>query len=58
MVDAVQDRVGSQLAKGKAAARDLSNKAQDVMETAAGVATNATDEMLDRARGLAKRFSS
>ncbi len=57
VVDAVHDRVGSELAKGKDAARDISNIAKNAIETAAGVATNATGEMLDRARVLGKRFS-
>lgn len=54
-VEEGQDNLGSQLKKGKDAAREFSNKTKDVIETAAADTTNAAEEILNKSRAVASK---
>jgi gas vesicle protein len=54
-VEEGQGNLGSQLKKGKDAAREFSNKTRDVIETAAADTTNAAEEILNKSGAVASK---
>lgn len=53
--DASKERISNNLKKGQEVVRDLSQTASHVLESAADVATRATEEISDRSRTLANK---